>query len=502
MRSLEARLLAAVGLLALAAVAGVALAARHGARFEIGSYLTLEHRASHEDIDHLLHHLAAGHPDGLAAADLAAAAGGLPGGTVVLLVDGHERLVAAAGEPLRGRTVEIARDGDSPDGLVVRMRAADGGSQDPWELHLRGAGVPVVLRAAGGGGSRGGTAQRGAAGPPAGAAGAAGAAGYLVPLFLPNPGERLRSAAVLGALDRRLVAVTGAAAELSLLATWFLARRILAPVRQLQEAARDLARGRLDRRVPAAGPEEIAELGRAFNGMAGELERQQQLRRDLVNDVAHELRAPLTAMLCRLDTGEDGLETDPAAALAGFRGDVEHLVRLVEDLQDLALADAGRLRLECVPTSVAEAAQSALRTAGLDLDPRLRLDVAAELTVTADPLRLRQALVNLLTNAARHTPAGGQIRLGASAAGAEVRIEVADSGCGLAEEQLARAFERFYRTDAARRRETGGSGLGLAIVKALIEAQHGRVWARSAPDAGASFGLALPAASPPARDTL
>jgi signal transduction histidine kinase len=493
MRSLQGRLLAAVGLLALAAVAGVALAARHGARFEIRSYLTLEHRASREDVDHLLRQLAAGHPDGLAAADVAAAAGRLPTGTAVLLIDGHERLVAAAGEPFRGRTVETARDSD---GLVVRMRAA-GSNQALWELHLRGTGVPVALRAGGGVG----TAPRAAAGPPPGAAGTAGATGYLVPLVLPGPGERLRSAAVLGALDRRLVAATGAAAALSLLATWILARRIRAPVRQLQEAARDLARGRLERRVPAAGPEEIAELGRAFNVMAGDLERQQQLRRDLVNDVAHELRAPLTAMLCRLDAGQDGLETDPGAALAGFRGDVEHLVRLVEDLQELALAEAGRLRLECVSTSVADAAQSALRTAGLDLDPRLRLDVAAELAVAADPLRLRQALVNLLTNAARHTPAGGQIRLGASAAGAEVRIEVTDSGCGLSEEQLARAFERFYRADAARRRETGGSGLGLAIVKALVEAQHGRVWARSAPGAGASFGLALPAAAPPARGT-
>ncbi len=490
MRSLQARLLAAVGLLALAAVAGVALAARHGARFEIRSYLTLEHRASREDVDHLLRQLAAGRPDGLAAADLAAAAGSLPAATAVLLIDGHDRLVAAAGEPLRGRTVETAPDGD---GLVVRMRAA-GGSQDLWELHLRGTGVPVALRA--GNGNGGGTAPHAAAGPPPGAAGTAGASGYLVPLFLPSPGEGLRSAAVLNALDRRLVAVTGAAAVLSLLATWILARRILAPVRQLREAARDLARGRLERRVPAAGPEEIAELGRAFNGMAGELERQQQLRRGLVNDVAHELRAPLTAMLCRLDAGQDGLETDPAAALAGFRGDVEHLVKLVEDLQELALAEAGRLRLECVPISVADAAQSALRTAGLDLDPRLRLDVAADLTVAADPLRLRQALVNLLTNAARHTPPGGQIRLGASAAVAEVRIEVADTGCGLSEEQLARAFERFYRADTARQRETGGSGLGLAIVKALVEAQHGRVWARSAPGAGATFGLALPAAAP------
>jgi signal transduction histidine kinase len=497
-RSLQARLLAAVGLLALAAVVGVALAARRGARFELGSYLALERRASHEDAERLLRQLATGHPGGLSAADLAVVAGRLPAGIAVLLLDGQQRLVAAAGEPLRGRRVETAREGD---GLLVRMTGAGGGAvqeQELLELHLRGAGVPVALRT-GGTGASGAVAQVGAGAP---AGGAAVATGRLVPLFLPGARERRRSAELLGDLDRRLIAVTAAAALLALLATWVLARRVLAPVRQLQAAARDLARGRLERRVPAAGPEEIAELGRAFNGMAGELERQRKLRRDLVNDVAHELRAPLTAMLCRLDAGEDGLETDPAAALAGFRGDVEHLVRLVEDLQELALAEAGRLRLDCAPTSLAEAAQSALRAAGLDLDPRLRLDIAPSLAAVADPLRLRQALVNLLTNAARHTPADGRIRLAASAAGAEVRVEIEDSGCGLSAEQLARAFERFYRGDAARQRETGGggSGLGLAIVRALVEAQHGRVWARSAPGAGATFGFALPAAGHPGRE--
>jgi two-component system sensor histidine kinase BaeS len=246
--------------------------------------------------------------------------------------------------------------------------------------------------------------------------------------------------------------------------------------------------------VPAEGPAEIADLGRAFNGMAAELERQQRLRRDLVNDVAHELRAPLTAMLCRLDAAADGLEADPAAALAGFHGDVFHLASLVEDLQELALAEAGRLRLDCRPTVLAEAVAAALRTAGLDEDTRPRVQIDPALEVVADPLRLRQALVNLLTNAARHTPAEGEIHILAGAAGSEVRIEVADSGCGLTEEQLARVFERFYRADAARQRETGGSGLGLAIVKALVEAQDGRVWARGAPGEGATFGLALPAA--------
>ena len=463
MRSLEGRLLAAVALLALATVLGVAMAARHGARRELTTYLALERRASRDDVSRALRELAAAHPGGLLAGDLQAAAGQFPAGGAALLVDARGRLLAASGEALAGMTVSTRRAGED---LVVTMGAAGGGGQTLRELRLRGEGAPVQ--------ARGGKA-------------------WLVPILLPSARASRQSAAVLGDLDRRLVAVTATAAGLALLFTWALARRILAPVRQLQEAARDLARGQLDRRVQAAGPEEIADLGRAFNGMAAELERQQRLRRDLVNDVAHELRAPLTAMLCRLDAAQDGLEPDPAVALAGFHGDVLHLASLVEDLQELALAEAGRLRLHCGRSSLAAAVASALRTVGIERDARLRLDVAAGLDVLADPIRLRQILVNLLTNAVRHTPGEGLIRISAGAAGAEVRVEVADSGAGLTAGQLARVFERFYRTDAARQRETGGCGLGLAIVKALVVAQGGRVWARSVPGEGAAFGFSLPA---------
>jgi signal transduction histidine kinase len=462
MRSLEGRLLAAVALLALATVLGVAMAARHGARRELTTYLALERRASRDDVSRALRELAAAHPGGLLAGDLQAAAGHFPPGGVALLVDAHGRLLAASGEAVGGMTVSTRRAGED---LVVTMGAAGGGGQMLRELRLRGGGVPVQ---------------------------ALGGKAWLLPILLPSERASRQSAAVLGALDRRLLAVTATAAALALLLTWALARRILAPVRQLQEAARDLARGRLDRRVQAAGPEEIADLGRAFNGMAAELERQQRLRRDLVNDVAHELRAPLTAMLCRLDAAQDGLEPDPAAALAGLHGDVLHLASLVEDLQELALAEAGRLRLNRGRSSLAAAVASALRTVGIERDARLRLDVAGELDVLADPIRLRQILVNLLTNAVRHTPGEGLIRIWAFAAGDEVRVEVADSGGGLTAGQLARVFERFYRTDAARQRETGGCGLGLAIVKALVAAQGGRVWARSVPGEGATFGFALP----------
>jgi two-component system sensor histidine kinase BaeS len=473
-RSLQGRLLAAVALLALAEVLGVAVAARHGARRELKNFVAREGKASIDDVAEKLRTWTAAHPRGLAAADLQTATAHLPVGAAALLIDAHGGLLAKLGEPLRRMTVSTRRAGSE---LVVTMAAADRGLQTVLELHLGGGEVPVRFL-----GTEGGRAAVSA---------------WLLPLVLPSARARRDSAVALDALDRDLMVVSVAAAVIALFLTWALARRILAPVRQLQQAACDLALGRFASRVLATGPEEIANLGRAFNEMAAELERQQRLRRDLVNDVAHELRAPLTAMLCRLDTAQDGLEADPAAALAGFHGDVLHLVRLVEDLQELALAEAGQLRLNCEQSSLAAIAAAAVRTAGLERDGRVGLEIAPALDVFADPIRLRQVLVNLLTNAARHTPADGRIRVSAAVVDDEVRVEVADSGCGLTGDQLALVFERFYRTDAARRRDTEGRGLGLAIVKAVIEAQRGRVWAESGSGGGARFGFGLPAVPAP-----
>jgi signal transduction histidine kinase len=463
MGSLQGRLLASVGVLALATVLGVGLAARQGARRELISFAAFERRGAREDLAGALRALAAAHPDGLSAARLEAAAAHWAPGCAALLVDARGTLVAMAGEPLRGRTVRTRQAGPE---LIVTIEGDRGGLA--VTLRLRGGGLPVRL--------------------------AGGSPGALVPLLLRSPREERRAAQALGALDRRLLAVTAAAAACALLSTWVLARRILAPVRQLQSATRDLERGQLDRRVAATGPSEIADLGRSFNSMAAELQRQQQLRRDLVNDVAHELRAPLTAMVCRLEAVKDGLDLDPAATLAGFHDDALHLAGLVEDLQELALAEAGQLRLDRVPCALAEAAAAALRTTGLAGDPRVTLRLDPALHALADPLRLRQVLVNLLSNAARHTPVGGLIEIHGAEEEGEVRIEVGDTGRGLSPEQLARVFERFYRTDLARQRATGGSGLGLAIVKTLVEAQGGRVWARSTPGSGATFGFALPRA--------
>ena len=334
---------------------------------------------------------------------------------------------------------------------------------------------------------------------------------YVVP-FPDAEGDR-NAAVFLGSLDRRLLAATGLVGLLALAVTWALARGIVRPLAELRAATADLARGQLSRRVTPSGSGEVTELGRAFNAMAGELERQQALRQSLVHDVAHELRTPLTALRCRLETVLDGLSPDPARAVRDLHEEVLHLGRLVDDLQDLALAEARELRLNLTDVPLADVVASAIRAAGLDGDARVRLDLPPGLSVRADPLRLRQILLNLLTNAARHTPAGGVIELRAargtlpaeSVPGAspgptgpgfgvaDVSVEVRNTGSHLDAEQIARVFDRFYRADPSRQRTTGGTGLGLAIVKHLVEAHGGRAWAASDEDS-VTMGFALPAA--------
>jgi signal transduction histidine kinase len=234
-------------------------------------------------------------------------------------------------------------------------------------------------------------------------------------------------------------------------------------------------------------------LGEAFNAMAVELQRQEALRRDLVHDVAHELRTPLTDLRCRLEAVIDGLAADPQQAVRALHDDVRHLGRLVDDLQELAQAEARILALDVRPVALDPAIRAALRTAGLDGDRRIVPLAPTDITVRADPDRVRQIVANLLTNAARHTPAGGAIAIAVAVDPELVRVDVHNTGSALDAASAARVFDRFYRADPARSRNTGGSGLGLAIVKQLVEAQGGRVWAGS--DAtGVTVGFSLPRA--------
>jgi signal transduction histidine kinase len=469
MNSLQARLLLAVGALALSGVVAVAVVARQGARQEFFRFRSTE-RGAPGDVTPGLAGRIAGELDGRCCApnvlDAAAARAGAR--TAILVTEpASGRLIASSGRPLGA----YGRVATHREGQAIVFEAGSAASAGAREIVL-------TL-------SVGGEALRLQDGTPA--------VLYLLPL--PNEEGDRDAAAFLGSLDRLLLVATAVVGLAALAGTWVLARGVVRPIRRLGQATAALARGDLSVRVDPEGSREAAELGRAFNAMAAELGRQHALRQALMHDVAHELRTPLTAMRCRLETVIDGLAPDPQGAVRDLHEEVLHLGRLVDDLQDLALAEARELRLDVEAVNVRALVESAVRAARLDTDSRLQVDVDGALVARADTLRMRQVVLNLLTNADRHTPADGSIRVRGSSedTGSRVLIEVRNTGSRLDPAERSRVFDRFYRADPSRARGTGGTGLGLAIVRHLVEAQGGSVWVES-DDAGVTFGVELPGA--------
>jgi len=279
-----------------------------------------------------------------------------------------------------------------------------------------------------------------------------------------------------------------------------LAYQIIAPLRQLRAAATAIAAGDLGQQVDVAAKDEIGDLAAAFNRMAAGLARNEMLRRNLVADIAHELRTPLSVVRGSLEAMLDGVHPLDEAHVSPVYDETLLLQRLVDDLRLLSLADAGQLEVEARPVdlgqlveSVVEAAGTAAAEAQISLERRVETNLPF---VQGDVQRLRQVLNNLLSNALRHTPAGGQVDISAHVARdeeAEIEIAVTDDGPGIAPEDLPHVFERFYRGDRSRSRRGGGTGLGLAISRQLVEAHGGRMWVEGAPGQGARFAFRLPA---------
>ncbi|MDH4146754.1 MAG: ATP-binding protein [Acidimicrobiia bacterium] len=289
-----------------------------------------------------------------------------------------------------------------------------------------------------------------------------------------------------------LVVVTALAAAASVIA----AHRFLGPIRGLTLAARAMAAGRLDARVPVGPSNELGELSRSFNAMASSLQDGERLRHRLTSDIAHELRTPLSNMRGYLEAAQDGVAPLGAELIDSLHEDTLLLQALVSDLGELNAAEAGHLVLDRhevyldeLATSVAAAHEGAARAVGVSLV----VESAAPARALVDGRRIRQVLTNLVTNALRHTEPGGTVRLVARGERGEAIVSVLDDGCGIAPEHLPHLFERFYRADPSRTRATGGSGLGLAITRELVEAHGGTVSVESSLGAGSAFHVRLPA---------
>ncbi|WP_189929816.1 sensor histidine kinase [Streptomyces sulfonofaciens] len=298
----------------------------------------------------------------------------------------------------------------------------------------------------------------------------------------------------------KIVAVAALVLALTVAVTVVVGLRLVRPLRALTRAAQQMPERQP--RVPVGTRDETGILAAAFNDLTERRERIEAQRKAMVSDIAHELRTPLTNIRGWLEVARDGIVEPDPALLASLHDEAVVLQRVIDDLQDLAAADAGTLRLHREPVradELLEQVAAAHRVAAEAAGVRMGTTVGADTWVDADPVRMRQALGNLVSNAIRHTPAGGALALTARPDGDEVVFEVADTGSGIAPEDLPHVFDRFWRAEKSRSRRTGGSGLGLAIVRQLVTAHGGTVTAESEPGAGSAFRLRLPSRAAPPR---
>jgi two-component system sensor histidine kinase BaeS len=275
-------------------------------------------------------------------------------------------------------------------------------------------------------------------------------------------------------------------------------RRLVRPILALTGAARRMTNGDHAARVPVTGRDEVARLGHAFNAMAESIQHHDHQRKAMVSDVAHELRTPLANIKGYLVASEDGVVPLDRALVSSLLEEAGLLERLVVDLQDLALADAGMLRLHPAPrdlTELVEQVVAAHRPAAETAGVSLAAAVTGPAPAIVDGARIRQALGNLVANAIRFTPRDGKVVVGVRRVGNGYNLTVTDNGTGIAAEHLPHLFDRFYRADHSRSRTTGGSGLGLAITKHLVEAHQGTITVTSTPDHGSTFTIHVPARS-------
>lgn len=290
-----------------------------------------------------------------------------------------------------------------------------------------------------------------------------------------------------------LIAAVGSVVFAAIVA-FLLARRIASPIVRLTEDADGFAGGDLARRAHVGGPAEVGELAEAFNSMADSLSQAESLRRRLVADVAHELRNPVAALRAQLEGIAEGVIAMDERRAASLVDDVGRLSRLVADLQELSVAEAGRLVYSPSDFDLNAAVALEVERFQSEVPGEVTLVCAngpSPVTVRADELRIAQVVRNLLTNAARHTSIGS-ITVSVAVAGDRVRVEVTDTGEGISADDLPHIFERFYRADAARANDTGGVGIGLAIARTIVEDHGGSVFAHSAHGEGATVGFELP----------
>jgi signal transduction histidine kinase len=489
MRSLRFRLLAIVGFVSVVAVVTVVLVSREGVRTEFRRFESKTRAYAVEDAAGAIQTWVDAGGDPLESGEVLRRFD-RPGQDALILLDSTGSVLSVSNPKLGDLELQLDQVRGRLDILHARL---DGPRRTVKRMQFRGAPRESII-------GRDGRPRAFVVG---------------VPAFEFQEGP---AAPYVRSVNRWMVGAVGAAAILAMLVTWLLSRRIVGPVEALTGAVQRMERGDWNARVAVRSRDEIGDLSHAFNAMADALGRNEALRRQLVSDVAHELRTPLTNLRAQLEAIEDGIVPGDEAALRSLHEETLLLTRLVEDLQELSIAEAGRLRLDRMDVSPLEALAAAATAFRAQADASgITLEVvpaAAGLpAVSADPARLAQILRNLLANALTHTPRGGRVTLraehdagepdgggggsggGGGGARGAIRFEVRDTGEGIAAEHLPRLFDRFYRADPSRSRDTGGAGLGLSIVRHLVEAHGGSIVVTSEAAHGTSVSFTIPTAA-------
>ncbi len=323
------------------------------------------------------------------------------------------------------------------------------------------------------------------------------AAGYLYTVHGDAPGiSKTALQITYQAIGRFFIRAGLVAIGIAFVLAFFLSRRILSPVKALTTAARQFGKGDFSRRVAYQGEGEMGDLARSFNSMAANLEKNEQLRRNMVADVAHELRTPISNLRGYLEAISDGIVQPDDNTIRSLNEEAASLSNLVGDLQELTLADAGKLKMSIQPEDISyilNETASVIQAKAASKELKISINLPDELPlVDIDALRIRQVLNNLLNNAAAHTGKGGSITITAAQQDNYISISVADTGEGIPAQDLPMIFERFYRVDKSRTRATGGSGLGLTIAKRIVEAHGGAISDTSQPGKGSTFTFTIP----------
>jgi len=457
LRSMRMRLLLMFMLVALAAIGTVAFFASQTTGGEFQHYINNQQDSNQQLVSHVLTTYRQ-RPQNIQTVVTQSARSN---GSRIILIDQNQRVIADSNGQLTGQTLTVS--------LLIALQ----GNQQRGSMGGPPAPTLCII-----------STQNGnlSFGPPPFSMGHG------------SPGDNF-----LNSVNRSLLLASLVAGCVVLLLTLLLSNTLLKPIQALTIAASRMEQGDLSQRVHIKTRDEIGGLAHAFNTMAESVQQSEQLRRNLVSDVAHELRTPVTNIRGYLEALQDGVVEPDATVIASLYEEAELLSRLVKDLQDLTLAEAGQLHIHCVPFVLEDIIINAVNGLALqasDKHPTLSIDVPSNLPlVEADPQRVGQILRNLLSNALKHTPVEGNVCVSARRHENEVEVVVEDTGVGIAREHLPNLFKRFYRADPSRARATGGTGLGLAIVEQLVHAHGGRVTVESEVGKGSRFTFTLPVAA-------